>query len=309
MILRFIAPIVFTLIATTAGAQTLKLRDAITVSAATITLADLVEGAPLGPPLFMAPAPGATGTIRAARVKEAALQAGVTDVDWRALPHVAVTRAARKIDAAALGDDLRSALATKLNIAPAALELVFDTAPEPTALLLPQDGPLVADLAIDTVTRRFSATLDPARPARERPLIAGRYRETVEVAIVKKPIARGDTITADHIAIERRARTDVLDGASVDVAVGMVAKTSIAPGQPLRTGDLGKPVLVEKNSLVTVIFQTPGMALQLRGRAQDQGAFGDAITILNPVSKKTVVGVVTGPGRALVNPEQQESAQ
>ena len=303
----FIVPVLLALVSSPASAQTLKLRDTVTVSAATITLADLVEGAPVGPPLFMAPAPGSTGTIKAARVKEAALQAGVTDIDWRALPHVAVTRAARKIDAATLGEEIRTALAAKLNVPPASLDVMFDQAPEATILLLPHDGPLVAEMAIDATTRRFSTTLDPTRPARERPLIAGRFREMAEIAVLKKALARGETVTAEHLMTERRARTEVPDGASMAASLGLVAKNSIGAGQPLRTSDLGKPVLVEKNSLVTVLFQTPGMALQLRGRAQDQGALGDAITILNPVSKKTVVGVVTGPGRALVNPEQQDS--
>lgn len=292
-----------------AAAQTPRLRDAVTVRGSTVTLADLVEGAPEGPPVFMAPAPGSTGTIRAQRIKEAALQAGMTDIDLRALPHVAVTRAARKIDAIAMTDDIRTALAGKLGVAPSTLDLQFDGAPDLTALLLPQDGPLVADLAIDSAARRFTATLDPARPAHERPRIAGRFREMVEVAVLKRPLARGETVTADHLTTERRARNDVPDAASHAASIGLVAKNPVAAGQPLRQADLGKPVLVERNSLVTLVFQTPGMALQLRGRAQDQGALGDAISVLNPVSKRVVVGVVTGPGRATVNPEQQDTAQ
>lgn len=288
-------------------AQTPRLRDAVTVRGSTVTLADLVEGAPDGPPLFMAPAPGTTGTIRAQRIKEAALQAGVTDIDLRALPHVAVTRAARKIDAAAMSDDIRTALAAKLGVAAETLDLQFDGAPNFTALLLPQDGPLLADLSVDTNARRFHATLDPARPVAERPAIAGRFREMVDVAILKRPLARGETVSADHIAFERRGRNEVPDAASHTASVGLVAKNPVAAGQPLRQGDLGKPILVERNSLVTLVFQTPGMALQLRGRAQDQGALGDAISVLNPVSKRVVVGVVTGPGRATVNPEQQDT--
>ena len=292
---------------TSAEAQNLQLRDAVIVRGATITLADLIEGAPEGPPLFMAPAPGVTGTIRTARIKEAALQAGITDFDARALPHVAVTRASRKVDAAAMSDDVRSALANKLGIAPAQIDLTFDAAPDATALLLPQDGALVADLAVDSNSRRFSVTLDPARPLRERPIVSGRYREMVELAVLKRSLARGEAITADHVTIERRARGEVADAISHSAALGMVAKNALTAGQALRQSDLGKPILVERNSLVTLTFQTPGMALQLRGRAQDQGALGEAISVLNPVSKKVVVGVVTGPGRAVVNPEQQEA--
>lgn len=289
-----------------AQTQTPRLRDTVTVRGATITLADLIDGAPEGPPLFMAPAPGSTGTIRATRIKEAALQAGLAEIDWRALPHVAVTRSARALDLTLMTDEIRTGLAAKLGIAPAGLDISFDRDPDLATLLLPHDGQLIADITHETNARRFMVTFDPARPQRDRPALTGRYREMVEIAVLRRPLARGETITADHIAVEKRPRGEVPDAAGHAGVIGLVAKNAVATGQPLRQADLGKPILVERNSLVTVTFQTPGMELQLRGRAQDQGAMGEAITILNPVSKKTVVGVVTGPGRALVNPEQQE---
>ena len=293
----------------TAQAQTPRLRDTVTVRGATISLGDLLEGVNEGVPLFMAPAPGSTGTIRVQRVKEAALQAGITDVDWRALPHVAVTRAARRLEHKAVQDDIQAALAEKLNLSSSMIELQWDGAPDPQSWLLPDDGALLADLKIDGSTRRFTASLDPQRPERERPILTGRYRELIETAILKKPLARGDVLTSDHLTFEKRAKHEMADAINPAQAVGLVAKNALAAGQALRQADLTKPILVERNSLVTVSFQTPGMALQLRGRAQDQGALGDAISILNPVSKKIVVGIVTGPGRALVNPEQQDNKQ
>lgn len=309
--MKFLSLTACALIATliSAQAQTPRLRDAITVRGATISLSDLLEGVNEGAPLFMAPAPGSTGTIRAQRVKEAALQAGITDVDWRALPHVAVTRAARRLDLKAVQEDVQAALAEKLNLPPSMIELQWDGSPDPQSWLLPEDGPLLADLKLDGSIRRFSASLDPQRPERERPILTGRYRELIETAVLKKPLARGEALTADHLTTEKRAKHEMADAINPAQAVGLVAKNGLAVGQVLRQADLTKPILVERNSLVTVSFQTPGMALQLRGRSQDQGALGDAITILNPVSKKIVIGIVTGPGRALVNPEQQDRKQ
>lgn len=289
-----------------AQAETPRLRDMVTIRSATISLADLLEGVDLQTPVFMAPAPGTTGTIRAQRVKEAALQAGLTDIDLRALAHVSVTRIARAMDAKAVSDDIQNALADRLKLPVTSLDVQFDQALNTTALLLPDDATLIAELTLDPVARRFTASLDPQRPAHERPIITGRYRELVETAVLKKPLTRGETITEDHITLEKRPRHDSSETMPLAATLGLIAKTNMVIGQPLRAQDVTKPILVERNSLVTVSFQIPGMALQLRGRAQDQGALGDAISILNPVSKKIVVGIVTGPGRASVNPEQQE---
>ena len=40
--------------------------------------------------------------------------------------------------------------------------------------------------------------------------------------------------------------------------------------------------------------------LTLRGQAQDAGALGDTISVLNAQTKRTVQGVVSGPGRVTV---------
>ena len=43
-------------------------------------------------------------------------------------------------------------------------------------------------------------------------------------------------------------------------------------------------------------------SLSLQAKATQAGAVGDAIAVLNPQSKKTIVAVVTGPGTAEVGP-------
>ena len=40
--------------------------------------------------------------------------------------------------------------------------------------------------------------------------------------------------------------------------------------------------------------------LTLRGQAQDAGALGDTIGVLNVQSKRVVQGVITGPGRVQI---------
>ena len=51
---------------------------------------------------------------------------------------------------------------------------------------------------------------------------------------------------------------------------------------------------------VTIIYQAPGVTLTLRGQAQDSGALGDTISVLNSESKRVVQAVVSGPDRVSV---------
>jgi flagella basal body P-ring formation protein FlgA len=51
---------------------------------------------------------------------------------------------------------------------------------------------------------------------------------------------------------------------------------------------------------VTIVYEVPGMTLTLRGRANEAGALGDAVSVTNPQSKKVLQGTVTGPGRVSV---------
>jgi len=44
----------------------------------------------------------------------------------------------------------------------------------------------------------------------------------------------------------------------------------------------------------------PGVVLTLRGKAAEGGAEGDVITVLNEQTKRTLQGVIVGPGRVAI---------
>ena len=60
------------------------------------------------------------------------------------------------------------------------------------------------------------------------------------------------------------------------------------------------PAIVQRNDSVTIVYEAPGFTLTMRGQAQDAGALGDTINVLNEQSKRVVQGVVSGPGRVTV---------
>jgi flagella basal body P-ring formation protein FlgA len=62
----------------------------------------------------------------------------------------------------------------------------------------------------------------------------------------------------------------------------------------LRTSDLAKPDLVQRDDNVTLIYESAGLYLTIRGKAMESGTDGDVVNVLNLQSKRTVSGVVIG---------------
>ena len=47
----------------------------------------------------------------------------------------------------------------------------------------------------------------------------------------------------------------------------MAARRALRAGQPLRSADLMKPELVQRNETVTLVYEVPGIVLTMRGKA------------------------------------------
>ncbi|PSC05231.1 flagella basal body P-ring formation protein FlgA [Alsobacter soli] len=284
------------------------LRRDITVSADVITLGDLVEnaGPAAGTPAFRAPALGKAGTIQAARVVEAARAAGLS-LDSGTVSQVVVSRASRRVPRAEIESAIARALVDRyaldrpdVSIALDAGEQAIHVEPEATGALR------VAELAYDPRSRRVDAViaLQGSRTLTLKPLrVLGQTVDMVSVPILQHPIQRGDSVTAADVVVERRPRADYPTAGFVDPAnlVGRIARTAMAAGAALREADVVKQEIVEKNAVVTVLYETPGVALQMRGKALEGGGMGDTVLVMNPQSKRTLQGVVAGAGVVKVN--------
>jgi flagellar basal body P-ring formation protein FlgA len=73
-------------------------------------------------------------------------------------------------------------------------------------------------------------------------------------------------------------------------------------GRPIPLSALGPPALVERNQVVTLVFQRGGLEIRAEGRALGRGGEGDTIRIMNLASRNTVTGWVTGDGLIHVAP-------
>lgn len=285
-----------------------RLKADIVVDSALVTLGDLVEdaGAMADKAVFRAPDLGRSGTVSAARIDAAAREHGL-DIDLGTLDRVNVRRASRVVTPEDMEGALRDALvAGGFAQAPEDIEITLGGTLEPVHLPAQVTDPLTAeDLVLDARTGRFTARLHVPSEAGDgfSRALTGRAAALQDVPVAAREIARGTVIGPDDVAFERQPvtnrRTPV---AAFDALVGKVAERRIGRGTPIETTDLGEPLLVKRNELVTLTYRTGRLTLTARGRALADGVGGSTVTVLNLQSKRVVEGKVERTGVVEVSP-------
>jgi flagella basal body P-ring formation protein FlgA len=285
------------------------LKSEAIVTGNVVRIGDLVDHAGIiaKVPIFRAPDLGYTGTVSADAVVEAVRRHALIGLDTGGITEVTVTRAARTIPAKNIEDMVAHALSARYGLGkPKDIEVSFER--EMRAMYVESSAkgePRVARIYFDARSGHFDATLEiPTGATRRSTLrISGRAQATTQVLTVARTIGRGAILKDSDVQFERRPRAEVGRDAVTDrdQAVGLAARTTLQPGRPLRNAELMKPELVQRNEAVTLVYQVPGIMLTVRGKAAEGGAEGDVISVLNERSKRTVQGVVVGPGRVVIS--------
>lgn len=285
------------------------LKSEATVTGDVVRIGDLVDHAGIiaNVPIFRAPDLGSTGTVLASAVIEAVREHALIGLDTGSVSEVVVTRASRSIPAKEVEDAVAAALSKQFGLGePANIAVNFERELRAIQVETSAKGaPHVARLNFDPRSGRFDVTLEIPTGAVNRGMLrlSGRAAATVEVVTLLRPIERGALVKDSDLLIERRPRAEV--GRDIVIgreqAAGLAARNALQAGRPLRAADLMKPELVQRNETVTLIYEVPGITLTVRGKAAEGGAEGDVIAVLNEQSKRTVQGLVVGPGRVIVS--------
>jgi flagella basal body P-ring formation protein FlgA len=284
------------------------LRASVTVAGDVVRIGDVIDnaGASAQIAIYRAPDLGTTGTLPAAQVVAALRAHRVIGVDTRDVREIQVTRLARTLQGKDIEVAVASALEHKNGLGDAAnLSLTFDRDVLDIKLEASNSGAMQpASVRFDQRNNRFDVAFEIANDSGSAPTrlrFTGTAIETVEAAVLARGVERNEVIKSSDVVIERRPKAEVgADAAARDRAVGMQARRQLRAGQALRTADLAKPDLVQRDQSVTLIYEASGLYLTIRGKAQDSGTEGDVINVLNLQSKRTVSGVVTGRGQVSV---------
>lgn len=284
------------------------LKPAASIQGDVVKLGDLWDnlGAKADVVLAGAPQPGKR-IVGDARWLAAVAQAN--GIDWQpssAFDRIVIERSAQMVDPRLIEAELRDALAMEGMGGNFDLEVNNRSA---LNIMVPSGGSnliAVRDVVLDARNNRFAATVEvPAdSPNAVRQRVAGRVFPVSRIPVLSRALNRGDIIAESDIKwVDVRAdltRRDIIVDA--DQIVGQEPRMPLRAEAPLRAADLRRPVLVERNAMVTVALKTPYMSLTTQAKSQDAGGKGDIVRITNMSSKRTVEAVVEGPGLVSVSP-------
>ena len=119
-----------------------------------------------------------------------------------------------------------------------------------------------------------------------------------QAVVPTQTLRPGDIVSAEDVQISGTG----MQGYYTDISqvLGLEAQRVLYKGRPIQEGDVGPPALVERNEIVTLIYQTGVLSIAAEGRSLDRGAAGDWLKVLNLVSRNTVEGRVNEAGEVIV---------
>jgi flagella basal body P-ring formation protein FlgA len=286
------------------------LRANVQVSGDLVRIGDIIDNAGSAGQIaiYRAPDLGTTGSLPVAQVLNTLRAHQVIGVDTSGLKEISVTRLARSLEGKDIELQIARALERRNGLGDAAnLSLNFDRDPGDVRLDAGFTGAMQATtVRYDNRNGRFDVTFEIGNDngaAAAKLRFTGTAIETVEAAVLGRNVERNEILKSSDVMVERRPKAEVgTDAAARDRAVGMQARRQLRAGQAIRTADLVKPDLVQRDQNVILIYEAPGIYLTMRGKSLEGGTEGDVVNVMNLQSKRTLSGTVTGRGQVSITP-------
>lgn len=118
--------------------------------------------------------------------------------------------------------------------------------------------------------------------------------------VVATAIIRANTIIEPGLVELKRGNVPGVHS-NLDEVIGLEARKAIYPGRPIRKGDIGEPALVERNQIVTLVFNAGGLSIEAEGRSLARAGEGEELRVMNLGSRSTITGTVLPNGNIQVS--------
>lgn len=122
------------------------------------------------------------------------------------------------------------------------------------------------------------------------------------VVVVANPLQRGEIITAQHLAVERKDVSTLRQGfaAQPEQFENKQALRHIDVGTVLSSAYVVEPKLIKRGDKVTIISASPGFSIQMNGQAMMEGSKGQLIRIKNENSGRVISATILEKGKVAV---------
>jgi len=161
------------------------------------------------------------------------------------------------------------------------------------------DTALTFSLPSNSNTRQTTVQISCLSPTSWQLFLPVRVTQWLELLVIQQNITPGTVITADMLSMQRRERRLVRGNFVQDPAViiGSKNKRSFSVGQIINLNDL---CLVCRGDIVTIQINHSGLSVSATGIAQQDGTFGDVVTVKNQQSGRNVQTEVVGVNQVKV---------
>jgi flagella basal body P-ring formation protein FlgA len=119
-----------------------------------------------------------------------------------------------------------------------------------------------------------------------------------DVVVASRTIRPQSILTPADLAIKSGEMAGVFEDAA-DL-IGMETRVVLYAGRPVLPEDIGPPALIDRNQIVTLIYQKSGLTIQVEGRSLVRAGLGETARVMNLASKATLSGRVQPDGSVLV---------
>ncbi len=123
------------------------------------------------------------------------------------------------------------------------------------------------------------------------------------IYVANRPITRGTPFRSSDLVLERRNITPLNDNYLTDIGdiEGHIAKRNIRKNEIIKPFHLVKSKLIKKGEQVTIIIETGGISVRMKGKAMNDAVAGDNVRVKNNNSKRIVEGTAINRGVVKIN--------
>lgn len=142
----------------------------------------------------------------------------------------------------------------------------------------------------------IAAALVPVPAPAQTPTASASGPAQVEVAVLARPVQRGEILSPDDFVYEKRSPNMGRGAIEADAAKGLEAVRPLSPGSVVRVSDVITPRLVRRGEPVLIAYKVGALTITTQGRALASAGAGEPVRVVTTSTQRTLDGFVAGNG-------------